>query len=66
MNILAELGKDYKVAQVQTRLIAQELEKQGIEDHFGMDRHQQEKLFVEIVKKCLNIPERLVRDKLPE
>ena len=66
MNILAELGKDHKVAQVQMRLIAHELEKQGIEDHFGMDRHQQEILFVEIVKKSLNIPEKLVRHKLSE
>ena len=66
MNVLADLGKEFKVAQVQMRLVAIELEKQGIEDSFGMDRHQQEKLFIEIAKRILNIPERVVREKLPE
>ncbi len=66
MNVLAELGKDYKIAQVQMRFVAKELEAQGLEDHFGMDRHQQEKLFVDIVKNCLNIPDRVVKEKIPK
>jgi hypothetical protein len=64
MNIVAELSKEYKIAQVQIRLIAMELEKQGIEDNFGMDRNQQEDLFTQIATRILNIPKRVVREKL--
>jgi len=46
MNVIAELGKHHKITQVQTRLIALEMEKQLISDAFGIDRHQQEILFI--------------------
>ncbi len=64
MNILSELSKLYKIAQVQMRLVSQEFEKQGLEDSYGMDRHQQERLFMEIVKKYMNVPERAVVELL--
>lgn len=57
MNLLAELGKLYKIAQVQVRLITQEFEAQGLDDPYGMDRQQQEVLFTKIVKKYINVPE---------
>ena len=64
MNVIAELGKHYKIAQVQIRLIAQEMEKQSLEDKFGMDRLQQEKLFIEITTRILNVPKREVKELL--
>jgi hypothetical protein len=64
INILASLSKDYKIAQVQIRLISREMEESGIDDPYGIDRHQQEKLFLEIVMRYLNLPERAVIDLL--
>lgn len=60
MNILASLGKRYKIAKVQIRLIALDMEREELTDAYGLDRYQQEKLFVDIVTKNLNIPERVV------
>ncbi len=60
MNIIGELGKRYKITQIQTRLIALEIDKQELFDAYGLDRKQQEKLFVNIVTKHLNIPERII------
>jgi hypothetical protein len=64
MNILAELGRLYKIAQIQMRLVAQEIERQGLNDSYGMDRLQQERLFVEITKKYMNVPERILIELL--
>lgn len=64
MNVIAELGKRHKIAQVQIRLIALEMEKQSLDDKFGMDRLQQEKLFIEIITRILNVPERAVTELL--
>jgi hypothetical protein len=64
MNIIADLGNRYKIAKIQTRLIALEMEKQALDDKFGMDRMQQEDLFVEIVVRILNIPARTVYEYL--
>ena len=64
MNVIAELGEHYKIAQVQTRLIAQEMEKQSMDDRFGIDRQQQEKLFIEITTRILNVPARAVSELL--
>jgi hypothetical protein len=64
INILASLGKDYKIAQVQMRLISQDLEKSGIDDSYGIDKYQQEKLFLDIVMRYLNVPERAVSNLL--
>ncbi len=60
MNIVGELGKRFKITQIQTRLIALEMDKQELSDAYGLDRKQQEKLFVEIVIRYLNVPERVV------
>lgn len=62
MNVIAELGERYKIAQVQTRLIVLEMEKQSMEDRFGIDRQQQEKLFIEITTRILNVPARAVSE----
>ena len=64
MNVIAELGKHHKITQVQTRLIALEMEKQLISDAFGIDRHQQEMLFIEITTRILNVSARSVTQLL--
>jgi len=58
MNIVDVVGKHYKIAQVQVRLIVHEIEKVEMADAFGMDRQSQEKLFIEIVTRILNVTER--------
>jgi len=62
MNVIAELGEHYRIAQVQTRLIVLEMEKQSMDDRFGIDRQQQEKLFIEITTRILNVPARAVSE----
>ncbi len=64
MNIVGELGKRFKITQIQIRLIALEMAKQEMDDPYGMDREQQEKLFVNIVIRYLNVPERVVVELL--
>jgi hypothetical protein len=64
MNVVAKLGKRHKIAQVQIRLIILEMEKQMLCDQFGLDRQQQEKLFVDIVTRILNVPARVVSELL--
>jgi len=64
MNIIAELGTRHKIAQIQTRLIALEMERLALDDKFGMDRMQQEDLFVEVATRILNIPARAVYELL--
>jgi len=64
MNVVSELGKRHKIAQIQIRLIALEMERQALDDAFGLDRTQQEKLFVEICTRILNIPDRVIIELL--
>jgi hypothetical protein len=64
MNLIAQLGQNYKIAKVQIRLMVLEMQRQNIEDSYGMDRQQQEKLFLDLAKKHLNIPERVVAELL--
>ena len=53
INLIAVLGKHYKIAQVQVRLMVREMERQGLEESYRMDRQQQEELFREIAKNVL-------------
>jgi len=64
MNLIADLGRRYKIAKVQVRLIALEMERMQMDDKFGMDRKQQEDLFVEITTRILNVPRRAVFELL--
>ena len=64
MNLIAELGERHKVAKIQIRLIALEMERLGLDDKFGMDRQQQENLFVETTTRILNVPARAVSELL--
>jgi hypothetical protein len=62
MNLISEWSKRHKIAKIQTRLIAQKMESQGLDDKFGMDRQLQERLFVEITTRILNVPERAISE----
>jgi hypothetical protein len=64
MNLIAELGERHKIAKIQTRLIVLEMERLAMDDKFGMDRQQQEDLFVEIATRILNVPARAVSELL--
>jgi len=64
MNLIADLGKRHKIAKTQVRLIALEMERLALDDSFGMDRKQQEELFVDIVVRILNVPPRAVSELL--
>jgi len=64
MNVLVSLNKDYKIAQVQKRLVALEMQKLELDDSYSLDRHQQEELFIDIVRKYVNVPEFILRGKL--
>jgi hypothetical protein len=64
INAVAALSKEVKIAQVQMRLLCQEMEKAGLDDAYGMDREQQERLFIEILKRCLNVSENSIRGVL--
>jgi hypothetical protein len=60
MNVIVALSKDYKIAQVQKRLIALEMEKLNLNDKYALDRHQQENMFIKIVRMYVNIPEAIM------
>ena len=64
MNLIADLGQRHKIAKTQVRLIALEMERLRLDDNFGMDRQQQEDLFVDIAVKILNVPPRAVLELL--
>jgi len=49
------------MAQAQIRLMALDMEKSDFEDQYGMDRHQQEELFIEIVQKYAKVPDWALR-----
>jgi hypothetical protein len=64
MNILSEINKFYKITKVQIRLVAHEFEKLGLDHSYGLNRAQQEMLFIDIVKKFVNVPERYPQELL--
>lgn len=45
-------------------LVSQEFDGQGLDDSYGMDRLQQEKLFLDIERKYVNVPERALIEML--
>ena len=57
MNVIAAVGKHYKIAQAQMRLMVMEIKRLELADAYGMDRQSQDKLFIEIAALILNVPE---------
>ncbi len=64
MNLIAELAIRHKIAKIQIRLIAMEMDRLQLEDKFGMDKTQQEDLFIEIATRILNVPARSIYELL--
>jgi len=60
INVVARLSESFRITKIQMRLIVHEFERIGLNDHYGLDRHTQEKLFVELVRKYVNVPEEIV------
>jgi hypothetical protein len=60
MNVIAEMGRRIKISKVQVRLIVQEMERLEFDDKYALDRQQQEKLFIEIIKKYIDVPEHVI------
>jgi hypothetical protein len=64
MNVVSDIGKTIKISQAQVRLIALELNELEFGDRYTIDRYTQEKLFIEIVKKYLNLSEQRIQSAL--
>jgi len=63
-NVLASLGSEIKIAQVQMRLISLELQRIDFDDSYGICKHQQDQMFVKIVRKFVNVPEQRIVEHL--
>ncbi|OPX82745.1 MAG: hypothetical protein A4E50_00123 [Methanosaeta sp. PtaB.Bin087] len=61
VNIITSLKEDYRMAKAQIRLMALDMKNYDIDDNYGMDRHQQEELFIKIVQKYANVPDWVLR-----
>lgn len=61
INIITSLKEEFKMAKAQIRLMALEMKKYEIDDAYGMDRHQQEELFIKIVQKYAKVPDWTLR-----
>ncbi len=64
INIVAGLSERVKITKVQMRLISMDLEKEGIDDVYSMDKCCQETLFIEVVRRYVNISDRAIREYL--
>jgi len=63
-NVLGMLAREHRVTQIQMRLIVQALERAGIDDSYGLDRYQQERLFVDVVMRHTKVSEESIRKYL--
>jgi len=64
LNVLGLLAGEQRVTKVQIRLIVQALERAGIDDSYGLDRYQQERLFVDVVMRHTKVSEESIRKYL--
>jgi hypothetical protein len=64
INIIAAMSKEIKITKVQMRLVSIELEKRGIDDIYGIDIYNQEKIFIEVLKQYINVREQVIRSFL--
>jgi hypothetical protein len=58
LNVLGRLEVAHSLRRVQIRLIS--LELKCLEDPYGFDRYQQEKVFKKVISKYTNIPEKAI------
>ncbi|HEY9246656.1 MAG TPA: hypothetical protein VIO11_07420 [Candidatus Methanoperedens sp.] len=67
INIVSKIEKHLNIpgSAVRMRLVAKELEKiEDFDDSFSMSRYNQEKIFINIVKKHYQIPDRTIQQFL--
>ncbi len=67
INVISQIEKHLKFAgsTVRMRLVVKELEKiEDFEDSFCMSKYNQEKIFISIVKKYYQIPDRTIQQFL--
>ena len=61
INILSYISNRFNITQAQKRLVVKELESyDGFDDTYSMRGSSQQKIFVEVVKKYLNIREETI------
>jgi hypothetical protein len=61
INKITVIGKEIKITKVQMRLVSIELEKRGIDDAYGMNSHDQEEIFIEVLRHYVNVSEQIIR-----
>lgn len=66
INIVASLGEEVVITKAQMRLISKELEKNGIDDIYCMDKCCQEALFIKTIKRFVNVSEQAIRYHLSD
>lgn len=64
INILTKFSEQWKITKVQIRLISMDLQRHGIDDIYSMDKYMQEKLFLQIIQKYVNLTEPSFRQLL--
>lgn len=67
INALALMEKHLKLpgSTVRMRLVSKELEEiDDFEDAYSMSKYAQEKIFIDIIKKYYNLPDRTIRQFL--
>jgi len=64
INLVSNIGRYYKVTQIQMRMISMNLENESMDDPYGLDRTMQDKLFIKILKKYINLPENFLLEML--
>lgn len=67
INVISQINKHLKIpgSTVRMRLVVKELEKiEDFDDSFSMSKHNQEKIFINIIKKYYQIPDRTIQQFL--
>jgi len=64
INALSHMEKNLKLpgSSVRMRLVVKELENvEDFEDYYSMSKYAQEKIFIKLIKKYYNLPDRTIQ-----
>lgn len=64
INLVSAIGRSFKVTKIQMRMIAMDLSNSCLADTYGLDRSMQELLFIQIIKKYINLPDNSLKEFL--
>lgn len=64
VNIISQIRKNFRISDVQVRLIVNELIKEDFEDTYWTTRCSQERMFLAALKKYCNLSENAVKPLL--